>query len=161
MHDPTRLRALCLSAVCLIASLGAVGLPGCSGTPRDGDADEADAPRLPVGAWRLVAIEGERFADPLPEGVRTPTLRIDTDGSFSGIGGVNRFSGTAETGAWQAREIVFGPMAVTRMAGTAPAMMIEGAYLGAVGAVRRFSFDDGMLVLTGEAGELLRFAPGG
>ena len=115
------------------------------------------SPPLPTGSWTLTTIENQPLTNPLPPGLRPITLTISDAGDVSGNAGINRYSGTVDTGAWENREIVFGPLAVSRMAGPPAAMTAEAAYLGALDAVRTFRVEGGSLVLGGAAGELLRF----
>ena len=121
--------------------------------------ESVSAPSLPTGSWTLTTIESQPLPDPLPPGLRPITLTIDSDGAVSGNAGINRYSGSIDTGAWENREIVFGPLAVTRMAGPPAAMSIESAYLGLLDAVRAFEVDTdpagGILTLSGAAGELI------
>ncbi len=138
-----------------ILVLLALGMVGCSLTQ-----ESHTTPPLPTGSWTLTAITEEPLPDPLPEGLRPITLTVSEGGAVSGSAGVNRYSGTVDTGAWANRDIVFGPLAVTRMAGPPAAMATESAYLGAINGVRTFRVEDGSLVLLGEAGELLRFERG-
>lgn len=56
-----------------------------------GSTVEAD---LTAGAWLLATLDGKPIE--LPEGVPAPSLNIGTDGSVSGFGGCNRFSGQAQ-----------------------------------------------------------------
>lgn len=121
--------------------------------------ESVSAPSLPTGSWTLTTIESEPLPDPLPPGLRPITLTIDDSGEVSGNAGINRYSGTVDTGAWENCEIVFGPLAVTRMAGPPAAMSTESAYLGLLNAVRTFEIAPDIsadtLTLRGDAGDLL------
>ena len=141
--------------VLLILGLFVIALPGCQTT---GDGGDASGPPSPIGQWSLIAIGGESLPSPLPQGANQPTLRIKPDGAASGLGGINRFTGEAEIAQWPSRDISFGPLAVTRMAGPPQAMGMETAYLRRLGEVRRFEFEGPTLVLRGDAGELLAFS---
>lgn len=71
-----------------------------------------------VGTWRVVRLAGEPVT-----GVE---LAFATDGSVSGSTGVNRlFGGYTLSDA----QLVLGPLATTRMAGTAEAMAVEARLL--------------------------------
>ena len=83
------------------------------------------SPPLPTGSWTLTTIENQPLPNPLPPGLRPITLTISDAGDVSGNAGINRYSGTVDTGAWENREIVFGPLAVSRMAGPPAAMTAE------------------------------------
>lgn len=81
---------------------------------------------------------------------------IFEDGRIAGFGGVNRYAGEYTLAG---EELVFGPLAVTRMAGPPEAMESERRYLDALGRVARVAFEDEALVLGDRDGiELLRFA---
>ena len=137
-------------ALAVVATL--VFMAGCAST------DQADAASsLPTGSWTLTTIDNQPLPDPLPPGLRPITLSIDDTGFVSGRAGVNQYSGSVDTGAWQNREIVLGLLAVSRMAGPPAAMSTESAYLGMLDAVRSFEVDPagGTLTLRGDAGELL------
>ncbi len=121
--------------------------------------ESAASPPLPTGSWTLTTIDNQPLPDPLPPGLRPITLTINDAGAVSGRAGVNQYSGSVDTGAWQNREIVFGPLAVSRMAGPPAAMSIESAYLGMLDAVRTFEVAPDpagvTLTLRGDAGDLL------
>lgn len=78
--------------------------------------DEAgDAGRL-VGAWRVVALDGEDVAD------LGPSLTFDGDRQVYGMAGVNRVRGT-----WTLADgtLTFGPVVATLMAGPPRASACE------------------------------------
>ena len=116
-------------------------LSGCGGSGADSDSSGLD------GAWVLESLGGVSDLTPADPGV-TSTLTLE-DGAVTGSGGVNTFRGTYESPA--DGELSFSPLASTRMAGPAPAMAQEAAFLAALEATARFELDGDRLVL-GNAG---------
>lgn len=104
-------------------------LQGCAGDPA----------QLLAGRWTVSEVNGT----PLPPDAEV-TLDID-DGTLSGRGGCNRFSGAAMLSG---EGLSLGPVAATKMA-CAPALMeVETAFFAALAAIDRFDLDaDGSLVL--------------
>ena len=145
-------RSMIQFAGIIVASFTLIGCVTNSGS-------SVATPPLPTGSWTLTTIESQPLPVPLPPGLRPITLTVNSDGAVSGNAGINRYSGTVDTGAWENREIVFGPLAVSRMAGPPAAMSIESAYLATLDAVRSFEVDPdpsgGTLTLSGVASELL------
>ena len=107
------------------------------------------APAALVGDWTLVDITGAT----LPEGIRTPTLSVMADGTVGGNSGVNRFTGRLTGGD----DVLFGPLASTRMAGPPPAMELENRFLQAMTAATAFEIEGNQLTLRGPEGPLLTF----
>ena len=93
--------------------------------------------------WRLVELDGE----PLPDGVKPPTLEIK-EGRLSGFDGCNRYMGKIEESA--PGQVAVGPLAGTRMACPEPAMQLEQRFLDALGKATRYDFLAGRLLLSGE-----------
>jgi putative lipoprotein len=99
--------------------------------------------------WELVELAGEAVAVG-PDEIR-PSLVLDLEESrVSGSGGVNRLSGTF---ALAERELRFGPLATTRMAGPKDAMAREQGFLDALARVTSYELDGRTLTLSsgGEA----------
>lgn len=110
-------------------------------------------PATPAGRWLAEDIRGGGVLDRVQS-----TLEIASDGTVSGSGGCNRYSGRAGiTGPG----IQFGPLAATRMA-CAPALMgQEARFLEALGEARGWRVDGARrkLYLLGANGvPLLRFS---
>ena len=111
-------------------------------------ADEAtDAPLLGT-TWRVVEIEGE----PTDSGIET-TLDIDAEGAVAGIGGCNRYFGTAEIGAEGG--IAMGGVGATRMACDEATMAQETRFFAALERAASFVLGDAGLELAGPDGTVL------
>jgi len=100
---------------------------------------------VPAGAWRVEAIGGAAVADAV-----ATTLDIDADGTISGSGGCNRYTGKADIGG---ETIHVGPVASTRMLCPDPAMQQEDAYFDALSRVAGWRRDGAALVLLGDDGQ--------
>lgn len=114
---------------------------------------------LPTGTWRVISLTGAS-----PELLeRPPELTVGPDGALSGFGGVNRFSGRADPGALAAGRLEAGPLMATLMAGPAPAMETERAWLALLGSSpewRRTGEELTLLCDGVECARLRRFASG-
>lgn len=95
--------------------------------PEAGPADVTDNALFGI-SWRVVEIAGE----PVDAGIEI-TLELDDDGTFIGIGGCNRYFGTARLG--EAGALAFGEVGSTRMACADPVMEHERQYFAALGQV--------------------------
>lgn len=110
------------------------------------------APSAPLEntRWAAQSINGR------PVLQRTPTLEFAGD-RVAGTSGCNRFFGmftlSGESG------ISIGQIGSTEMACEPAVMEQEGSYFAALGAVTGFARDEDALVLTGEHGERIVFAP--
>ncbi len=133
-----RARRAALKAVAgLAAGLGVMIVAGCAApSPRPPEPGGAvpGAPALwDMGELPLAELNGAPVADRVARvGARTPTLRVEADGRFSGQSGVNRYAGRADAealgrGAWSP-----GPIASTRMAGPPGANDLEVEFLAAL-----------------------------
>jgi heat shock protein HslJ len=104
--------------------------------------------------WRFTEVAGV----PLDEGPERahPALTFVGDGQVYGTGGVNRLRGT-----WSAEQgvLTFGPLAVTRMAGTPEHAARERAVLDLLSGAPRYTVADGELVLTDDEGRVSRLLP--
>ena len=92
--------------------------------------------------WTLVEMNGKA----LPAGAKPPTIRFDGLRA-SGFNGCNRFTGNVEEKGPGA--FAFGPLASTRMACGDPQNEVENQFAASLGAVSRYTFVAGRLVLTG------------
>ena len=109
-------------------------LSGCGGTD-----DSADAPTQLEGSWTLETLGGAK-SDPAV----VSQLNMN-EGKASGNAGVNTFTGSYE--APEDGTLTFGPLATTMMAGPDAAMQQEQAFLKALADTRKFTTEDGGLVL--------------
>ncbi len=119
-----------------LAVLAAIALPACAITSRDATTE------LPGTSWELVEIDGAAPAADPP-----PTLTFEDDGTVSGSGGCNTFSGGVTI---DGTSLSFGPLASTQMACPDPVGQEEQAFLLAMDEVTEYTIDDeGRLVLEG------------
>jgi heat shock protein HslJ len=94
--------------------------------------------QLAYTEWTLVELGGAPVE--LGPDERLPHLVLDLEEArVSGSGGVNRITGTF---ALSESELRFGPLATTKMAGPEPAMLLERAFLDALGRVTSYSLDE-------------------
>jgi len=101
--------------------------------------------------WRLTSNGVGSFASGAAK-----TLRLAANGSASGSAGCNTFRVTYST---EANTLAFGPIATTKKLCGAREMVLEHAYLGALGRVHLFSIEGTRMVLLGVRGRrLLIFA---
>jgi len=118
----------------------------------DDDGNAAELAAL-VGAWTLVALDGE----PFDEAGEAITLEIRDDGSAGGSSGVNRYMTRLETGALADGRIAFAPAASTMMAGPPRAMEIERVFLERLAAVSSYAIDGDTLRMWAGDSEALTF----
>lgn len=100
---------------------------------------------VPLGytEWRLVELDGAPLA--LSDDDYRPSLVLDLEESrVSGSAGVNRVMGTFVLAE---RELRFGPLATTMMAGPEEAMQRERAYLDILVRVTSYQLDGNSLAL--------------
>ena len=133
----------------LVALLIVPILAGCSSVGASPSAANGGVADLPGTSWTLVEIGGSA-----PAGDAKPTLVFGTDGGVSGNSGCNTFNGTVTI---DGSTIEFGPLATTRMACPAPAMIVESAYLAGLDGASTWRMDGSQLVLEGATE--LRFDP--
>lgn len=125
--------------VALVALLSACG---------GGDEDNAaNAPTMLAGSWKLETLNGKAA-----DATVTSTLTM-ADGKANGNAGVNQFNGGYE--APSDGVLTFGPLATTMMAGPDNAMQQEQAFLKALGDTKKFTTEDGALVLMDDGGTRL------
>jgi heat shock protein HslJ len=122
-------------------ALGAalLALQACSSATADagsgGTNGHSSEPQVRGVAWHLVELNG----GPVLPGVsgEVPSLLLDAaELRASGYTGVNRFSGAVKM---DRKQLVFGALSTTKMAGPPELMKQETAYLGALGACATYS----------------------
>jgi heat shock protein HslJ len=149
MHQT--LRALALFA---LAGQPLAAAPCETATIPEDEGASVSVGRMADLVWELRTID----ADPIPD-TADVWLTVTPDGAVSGRAGCNRYAGTAELDAGL---MIFGPLAVTRMACDVRTMELEQAYLAALGEVRGFVVGpDGGLWLSREDGTLALCFGGG
>ncbi len=107
----------------------------------------------PTGKWLAEDIDGGGVIDRLQT-----TLEIRDDGIVTGMGGCNRYAGSATI---DGSAIKFLPMASTRMACSAAAMRQEGKFHSTLERVRSWRIDQvqrKLLLLDGQGFDLMRFS---
>lgn len=127
-----RTTPIALVAVLVVALVA--GLSGC------GSSDSAaNAPTELAGSWTLVTLNGAASDASVPSGLTM------NEGKANGNAGVNQFNGSYE--APSDGVVTFGMLATTMMAGPDNAMKQEQAFLKALADTRKFTTEDGALVL--------------
>jgi heat shock protein HslJ len=127
-----RTKPLALVAAILVALVAL--LSGCGG-----EDNAPNAPTMLQGSWKLETINGAA-ADPT-----VPTTLSLNGGKATGNAGVNTFNGdyTAPSDG----VLTFGTLASTMMAGPENAMNQEQAFLKVLSDTKKFTTQDGALVL--------------
>lgn len=116
-------------------------------------ADEEDFPRDVT--LNLVFLRGQQF--PLPEGQRTPSLIfLSEDNQVHGFAGVNQLNGTYTL---EDNRLTFGPLAMTRMAGSPEAMALEQRFSAALEEITAWRLDGTTLELLAGTTPMARFEP--
>ena len=113
-------------------------LSGCGG-----DDNAPNAPTMLQGTWKLETLNGAK-SDPAV--VSTLTMN---DGKANGNAGVNTFNGSYS--APSDGVLTFGTLATTMMAGPDNAMKQEQDFLKALADTKKFTTEDGALVLMDDA----------
>jgi heat shock protein HslJ len=111
------------------------------------------APATPAGKWLAEDIDGGGVIDRLQT-----TLEIRDDGIVTGMGGCNRYAGSANV---DGNGIKFLPMASTRMACSAAVMRQESRFHAALEKVRSWRIDEPrqkLILLDGGGFEMMRFS---
>lgn len=111
------------------------------------------APGTPSGKWLAEDIDGGGVIDRLQT-----TLEIRDDGIVTGMGGCNRYAGSAK---FDATTIKFLPMASTRMACSAAAMMQESKFHTTLEKIRAWRIDEArrkLILLDGQGFEMMRLS---
>jgi putative lipoprotein len=102
-------------------------------------------------SWLVEDIDGRGVIDNLQS-----TIRFDTDGRVSGMGGCNRYFGSVTI---DGGSISFGPLGATQMACPPAIMDQEDRFLRALANARRFETKNGLLYVFGDGqAPLLRFS---
>lgn len=126
--------------------------PACSSP----DPQPTPAPAQKVqGQWELVELNGQPVS---LEGSRAPSLDLANDGLVAGLAGVNRFTGRTDAQGLREGRFDVGPLAVTKMAGSAELMAFERRYLAALETADGIQAVDGRLELRKGSDVLARFA---
>ena len=110
-------------------------------------------PATPTGKWLAEDIDGGGVIDRLQT-----TLEIRDDGIVNGMGGCNRYAGSAKISG---NAIKFLPMASTRMACSAAVMRQEGKFHNTLEKVQAWRIDQAqrkLLLLDRQGFELMRFS---
>ncbi|MFL6165422.1 MAG: META domain-containing protein [Ornithinibacter sp.] len=125
----TKPLALVAALVALVALLS-----GCGG------GDKApNAPTMLEGSWTLLTLNGAAADGNVPS-----TLTMN-EGKANGNAGINQFNGSYD--APSDGVLTFGALATTMMAGPDNAMKQEQAFLKALADTKKFTTEDGGLVL--------------
>lgn len=115
--------------------------------PAEGVSVSLSVGRMADRVWELKTIGGDPIQD-----TADVWLSVTPDGAVSGRAGCNRYAGTADL---DAGVMIFGPLAVTRMACDVRTMELEDAYLAALAEVTGFVVGgDGGLWLNREDGSV-------
>jgi heat shock protein HslJ len=140
------------TALMLAPALVAVGVLAACGTTDGTQATttpEPDALPLEDTSWGLVSYAGEGgSATEVPDGVTATALFAD--GTVSGSGGCNRFTGPYEL---DGDALSIGPLASTLMACVEPQGSVEQAYLAALEQTAGYQTDASTLELLDDAGD--------
>ncbi len=143
-----------IATTLLVAGLCAVLPAACTSEPAWVQAEQkaqTDPASLRGVKWVCVSIDADAMTSAEPI-----TLDFNKDGTVTGFSGINRFSApyTAGTGS-----LTFGPIAATRMGGSAESMGQEQRFLQALAKTTQFSLQSGLLRLSdGGKKKLLEFS---
>jgi putative lipoprotein len=138
------LRRLRLAGAVLLTALA---VAGCAAGSANRTSDQS-----PHGQWRVTQIDGDDVG-----GAARTTLDIGADGTVSGSGGCNRYSGGAEI---DGSTIIIGPVAATKMACLGMPMEQETRFFAALDKARSWRLSEGNLLLLDDRGDVLvRLAP--
>ena len=110
-------------------------------------------PATPTGKWLAEDIDGGGVIDRLQT-----TLEIRDDGIVTGMGGCNRYAGSA---AFDATTIKFLPMASTRMACTPAVMNQESRFHATLKKIRAWRIDEAqrkLILLDRQGFEMMRLS---
>lgn len=143
-----------IATTLLVAGLCAALPAACTSEPAWVQAEQkaqTDPASLRGVKWVCVSIDADAMTSAEPI-----TLDFNKDGTVTGFSGINRFSApyTAGTGS-----LSFGPIAATRMGGSAESMGQEQRFLQALAKTTQFSLQSGLLRLSdGGKKKLLEFS---
>ena len=96
-------------------------------------------------SWQATGINNGKEAVVSQEGTEKVTATFGADGTISGSGGCNTYSGPYTTSGTD--QITIGALASTEMACPEPAMEIEQMYFAALGTVATYQIDGTTLTL--------------
>lgn len=96
-------------------------------------------------SWQATGINNGKEAVVSQEGTEKVTAEFGSDGTLSGSGGCNSYSGTFTTSGTD--QIAIGTLAATEMACPEPAMEIEQQYFAALGNVATYQLEGTTLTL--------------
>lgn len=96
-------------------------------------------------SWQATGINNGKEAVVSQQGTEKVTAEFGTDGTLSGSGGCNTYSGTFTTSG--SDQISIGALAATEMACPEPAMEIEQMYFAALATVATYQIDGTTLTL--------------
>lgn len=143
-----------IATTLLVVGLCAALPAACTSEPAWVQAEQkaqTDPASLRGVKWVCVSIDADAMTSAEPI-----TLDFNKDGTVTGFSGINRFSApyTAGTGS-----LTFGPIAATRMGGSAESMGQEQRFLQALAKTTQFSLQSGLLRLSdGGKKKLLEFS---
>lgn len=108
-------------------------------------------PATPTGKWMAEDIDGGGVIDRLQT-----TIEIQADGIVTGMGGCNRYAGSATISG---SAIKFLPMASTRMACSTAAMRQESKFHATLDMIRSWRIDERkkLVLFDGSGFEMMRF----
>lgn len=101
-------------------------------------------------SWQATGINNGKEAVVSQAGTEKVTAEFGADGTISGSGGCNTYSGTYST--TDPDQLTIGPVAATEMACPEPAMEIEQMYFAALGKVATYRIEGTTLTLRDSAG---------
>jgi heat shock protein HslJ len=127
-----RTQPLALVAAILVALVALLSACG-------GEDNAPNAPTMVEGSWKLETLNGAAADPAVPS-----TLSFD-NGNANGNAGINNFNGSYD--APSDGVLTFGPLASTQMAGPDNAMKQESEFLQALANTKKFTTEDGALVL--------------
>lgn len=148
------MKHIATTATLLVAGLCATLPVACTSEPawvQEEQKAQTDPASLRGVKWVCVSIDADAMTSAEPI-----TLDFNKDGTVTGFSGINRFSApyTAGTGS-----LSFGPIAATRMGGSAESMGQEQRFLQALAKTTQFSLQSGLLRLSdGGKKKLLEFS---
>jgi len=148
------MKHIATTATLLVVGLCAALPAACTSEPAWVQAEQkaqTDPASLRGVKWVCVSIDADAMTSAEPI-----TLDFNKDGTVTGFSGINRFSApyTAGTGS-----LTFGPIAATRMGGSAESMGQEQRFLQALAKTTQFSLQSGLLRLSdGGKKKLLEFS---
>lgn len=141
-------RTLSVASILFATLLG----PGCDSQPqpvwvKQELEAQTDPKSLGGGTWVLVSMNSKGA---IPGA--NLSLEFGANNAVSGFSGVNQFSSTCTTST---RQLKFGPLMSTKMAGSPELMKTEQAYFAALASVRTFSLQGGLLRLKNDSGTIV------